>query len=182
MTFLYCVIFNFNMFIFKRKAYSGFCLPEWLLLISWRLKDVKDIKLQALGFHSNNSFPYRVLTMIQIQIVRHGHFQPCRPELICLSFFSCSNSQEVEWFLWLTLQLCMKLIRTFASPLCHFVSIPKCIANCMCNAVRDWFERFMLVSKQSCFDTNGSRFRYTSKVDSTQTEINSIQTEVIWFS
>ena len=36
-----------------------------------------------------------------------------------------------------------------------------------------------LVSIQSRFDTNGSRFWYTSKVISTQTEINSIQTEAV---
>ena len=49
----------------------------------------------------------------------------------------------------------------------------------MCNAVWDGLERFMLVSIQSRFDTNGSRFQYTSKLDLTQTEINEIQTEVV---
>ena len=40
-------------------------------------------------------------------------------------------------------------------------------SHCTCNAVWEGFERFTLVSIQSCFDTNGSRFQYTSKVDST---------------
>ena len=66
----------------------------------------------------------------------------------------------------------------FFSVTCPCCFDPKVQLHRMCNAVWNGFERFTLVSIQIHLDTNRSLFQYTSKVDSTQTEINLIQTDV----
>ena len=79
-----------------------------------------------------------------------------------IKVFPCSNSQELEWFLWLALQLYMKPKRSLTSRVCHVVSIPKCIT--LCNAVWDDL-RYKVISTQMevDFDTHLKSIQYKLK-------------------
>ena len=80
-------------------------------------------------------------------------------KLHLLKDFPCPNSPEVEQFIWLELQLYVKLKRSFVSPSCHVVSIPNCILSYVqCSLGRIWevFFRYKVISTQTevDFDTH----------------------------
>ena len=80
-------------------------------------------------------------------------------KLYLLKDFTCPNSQEVEQFIWLELQLYVKLKRSFASASHHVVTIPNCILlYVQCSLGRIWEVYFrykvILTQMEVDFDTH----------------------------